>query len=376
MEHKDLIRGNQWESKNLPEKVRKHSVMLPTSLIHSNLFMLSTRNKEWLLDDFPIQSRFLPKEYSLSYTGPGLNSFDLEIMIAVVKSLEARGELNEEHFPEYAHKLLEKDKRYQALMNEEEKEEYRKEKIKNLSMMEGVFLDMTEFLSVAGLSRGGKSVENVKEALSKLSRGTLTVRTNFEDSSEDFEITERLIHTVYMNKREAFYTTISPMMFDFFKLNTSLVNTKVYRSLDSRDKARKKINANLYPLLMAYAREGVRTISIREMLIKSPYYLLKQRSLGNIKLGKLAYTLPDGKLDEKGISHKQLDKYISHNRRDILEFFKRLDDLNIIKSQIEGRGDNIEISFMIPKRLERIALELIEQEQLRLSFENSEKKED
>jgi hypothetical protein len=39
-------------------------------------------------------------------------------------------------------------------------------------------------------------------------------------------------------------------------------------------------------------------------------------------------------------------------------------------------GDNIEISFMIPKRLERIALELIEQEQLRLSFENSEKKED
>jgi hypothetical protein len=372
-EHHELIRSDEWEAKRLPDKIKKQTTLLPANLAHSNLFMFNTRNKEWLLDKFPIQSRWIPKEYSIFYTGSGLDSYDLEIMINVIKMMESREQLNEKYVQDYADKVLESDEEYQV-MPEAQKTMYRQQKIRDLNLAEGIFLEMEEFLKMAGLSKGGKTAELVKNSLSKMSRGSLTISTNFEDDREDFEITERLINYVYLPKKDAFYITLTPMMLDMFMMQTSTLNTYVMRNISQGDKSRQKIDINMYSTLMTYARDKIWEVDITHFLNKSPYYLMKQRHIGEITEGKIVYALPDGKIDEKGISEKKLNDYISNNRRDIVAFFTRLESLSVLKFQLEGRGDNTKIRFLIPKDVERIATDSIrlreEAKQLNLDLPN------
>ena len=233
---------------------------------------------------------------------------------------------------------------------------------------------MEEFVKLLGLTKGGKTNEAVKEALSQLSRGTLTLKTDFQDEREDFEVTERLIYFVYLPKTDSFYVSLTPFTFDMFLLKTSTINTHVMRNISIKKGGNKKIDAALYSMVMTYSRGQVWTIDITDLLIKSPYYLMKQRHDGVITKGKIAYSLPDGKVNEVGISMKKLHDYISNNRRDIIEFFTRLQDMGALKFQTDGRGDGLKISFLIPKDIEKIATHEIllrdEATQLGLDFKN------
>lgn len=353
-EHQALIRAEEWESKKLPNKVKKHTTLLPTNLAHSNLFMFNTRNKDWLLDDFPIISRWIPKEYSISYTGSGLDSFNLDVFLTLIKLMETRERINPKYLEDYAEKVLEFDEAYNVLIPAE-KEAYKKEKAQNYNLAEGIFLQMDEFVKLLGLTKGGKTSEAVKDALSQLSRGTLTLKTDFQDERVDFEVTERLIYFVYLPKTESFYVSITPFTFDMFLLKTSIINTHVMRNISVKKGGNKRVDAALYSMVMTYGRGKVWTIDITDLLIKSPYYLMKQRHDSVITKGKIAYALPDGKVDEVGISIKKLNDYISNNRRDIIEFFTRLQNMGVLTFQTDGRGDNLKISFLIPKDIEKLA---------------------
>lgn len=370
-DHSKLIREKELTDKKLPALVRKRTVSFPAHLAHSNLFMLSTRGRKWLLDDFPIISRWIPSGYELTYSGAGLDGLDLDVMLTVIKLMETRSSIDPRYAEDYVDKVLEGDKEYKNTPPIE-KEAYKRRKILELSLAEGVFLEMAEFYDISGISKGGQTIEMVKDSLSRLSRGTITVKTNLKEKGKDnFEMSERLLYFVYLPEKGAFYITLSPMMFDMFRLKTSIINTHVYREMSKVfEGGGKAIDTNLYTLLMSFKRNDIWSVNITELLNKSPYYLMKQRHYGEIKSGSIAYALPDGKIDEKGLTLRQLDKCIARNRKDIIEFFQRLDELEIIKSQVEGRGDDIVISFRIPKELEKIAVQKInwENEQLCLNL--------
>lgn len=372
--HTIVLRGDEWEKKRLPKRIRQHTTLVPTNLAHSNLFMFNTRGKKWLLDDFPLLSRWLPRGYNFFYSGVGLSGLDLQIMINLTKKMEDRERLNEKYIESYVDELLQSDKEYKTL-NDEEKEIYRNSLIEENQNVEGFFLQMSEFISSAEISGGGKTHDLVKESIGRLSRGIITVRTDFQDpEKEDFEISDKMLNYVYLPQRDGYFISFTTMILDMFRMQTSILNIQVMNNISNAEKGRQKTDVAMYSMLMTYAREKTWEIDLNEFLIKSPYYLLKKRNDGDIPSGSIAYTEFDGKIREKShLTIKKINSYISKNRQDIVEFFSRMEALNVLRFNVIGRGDSARIQFRLPKELEGMALKGIEfrDTQAELDFDDS-----
>ncbi|KDN94679.1 hypothetical protein [Hydrogenovibrio marinus] len=359
--HSGVLRGDELEKKKLPKRIRQHTTMVPTNLAHSNLFMFNTRGRKWLLDEFPLLSRWLPRGYNFFYSGRGLSGFDLQIMINLIKRMETREKLNEKYVESYVDEILKSDKEYKTL-SESAQKEYRQNMIDDHQNVEGFFLQMSEFISSADLSGGGKTHDLVKESISKLSRGIITVRTDFDDpEKEDFEVNDKILNYVYLPQRDAYFISFTPMILDMFRMQTSILNTQVMNNISNAEKSRQKTDVAMYSMLMTYARERTWEIDVNEFMVKSPYYLLKKRDEGLISEGSIAYTEIDGKIrDNSHLTIKKINTYISKHRQDVVEFFKRMEKLNVLQFNVIGRGDSARVQFRLSRDLEGVALAGIE----------------
>lgn len=358
-EHSNLVRSHEYDKLNLPENIRQHSALIPTNLAHSNLFLTST-HKNWMMGDFPIASRWMSNDYLLSYTGMGLDSYDLEVMLNISKEMEDRDKLNPVYFNDYIDGFLEKDEDYQNL-TPAKKEQYKKRVCEEQQHTEGFFLDLREFSQKGGFGVGGKTYEKLRNSFKKLSTGTLTVETMFKDDErENFVTSDNLIYSIYMPKREGYFITASPLVMNFFQSKTSVINTRIVENLNiAAKKSKKHLDLGLFAMLMTYAREEIWEVYLDDFLIKSPFYLLKMRDQGvePFNRGTLTFSGKENKIKDMNINERTLSSYISRARKDIKEFFAHLSELEILTYQFVGRGDNAKVQFKLNRNLEKRAVQ-------------------
>lgn len=360
-EHSFLNRAEYNEGRGLPEEIFNVTAFPPTALLHSNLFMFDTRGREWMLRRCPIFAKWLPSEFELDYTGQGLSSFDLRVMVHIIKNMEKREALNQVYMEAVINEEISKDSSYEEL-EDWQKKNYRTSVLNKFQNMEGVFLTQADFEDTVNIHSGGDSYKRIKESVLKMSSGVLRVKTNFTDGRENFERPSQLFYAHYIPERKAYYVSFPPIMMDLFGLRTSMVNMKIMTGIQAGavEKQRNGYYPSLYSMICTYSRESEFDIPLHDIMIKSPYYMMKLQHDGAIPKGSIIDVQSGSTIDGKGITMQQLKVAISKTRTSVLDTFSKFQELSMMKFVAKGRGIATRIKFRIPKALETRGMKSIE----------------
>lgn len=361
VEHSLLNRASYNEGRGLPQEIFNVTAFPPTALLHSNLFMFDTRGREWMLRRCPIFAKWLPSEFDLDYTGQGLSSYDLRVMVHIIKNMESRETLNQSYMEAIVNEEVSKDEDYQAL-EEWQKKNYRSSVLSKYQNMEGVFLTQSEFEGTVKIHSGGDSYKRITESVLKMSSGVLRVKTNFTDGRENFERPSQLFYAHYIPERKAYYVSFPPIMMDLFGLRTSMVNMQIMTGMQEGESQKQKNGyyPSLFSMLCTYSRENEAEIPLHDFMIKSPYYLMKLQDDGKIPSGSIIDVQSGSTIGGKGITMQQVKVAISKTRTSILETLGKIEELNMMKFTARGRGIATKIKFRLPKALETRGMKSIE----------------
>lgn len=353
-EHTRLLR----RQKKLPVDVQNYTVFAASSIAHSNMFLFNTNGHGWTYENFPIMSRWMPKNYEMTYSGVALDGFDLKVMLHLIKAMEDRSKPSPLLFDDYLEHLLSSDKAYQAMPNIRLKELYKKSLVQKNERMEGVFLKYSEFRDTVGICSGGKNIKMIVDSIVRMGNGVLTVTSRFTDGRSNKSIPAQLITPIYFE--DSCYVTFPPIVYELFRHQTSQINTKIMRGIDPSKKKKSFIDPGIFSMICTYARSSdkdlqAHKVPMSDFLIKSPYYLLNEQLKGGwFQEGKIINTKAGSTLNNP-LTDNQVKTAIRKTRANITKCFQNMEALGILKHTINGRGEKAEIVFVIDKKFEAIA---------------------
>ena len=351
----DLVNRGVKLEKTLPSQVKEVTLFAPSSIVHSNIFMFTTKDR-FFLNQFKIQSKWMPGTYDLYFSGEALNSFDARVILHLVKAMEARKPPSEKMLENMVNAALLQDSSYQYLTPREQmvKEEIVRNKILSL---EGIFLNQQDFYNTVKIFKTGtKDKQNLERSIKKLGRSSLEIKSKLQSGGKPaFERNTALINYTFLPDTGDYFITFPPSILEMFKLQTSMINTKVMMGLKKKlTKNNQGDNPQMFSLLVSYKREQVAKISTEDLMMKSPHYLLKLQSEGKIPKGTIISEKHGTMVGEKGLSLQAIKTQIFRQRKAIDEFFELMRELKVVKDNIQfaGKGNKRIYTFSLNKKLE------------------------
>ncbi|MEA1987831.1 MAG: hypothetical protein U9N57_01320 [Pseudomonadota bacterium] len=372
-EHSTVLR-----KKNLPEELQHYTIFTPTSLIHSNLFLFDTKNRKWMFRDFPIISRWMSKDYSLSYTGEALNVFDMKVMMHLIKSMESRTKPNESLFNSYIEQVLANDTAFNSMGDDGQvKQNYKNSILRRNEKLEGVFLKFSEFRHTVGIHGGGQNQKMIMDSIRRMENGILKIKTHFTNGRKNFETSSQLITPLFLPDTNSCYITFSPMIFDLFRYKTSQINSRIMININSSNKNKSTVDPAIFSMMCTYARgdKALHQIELSSFLIKSPYFLLDEQQNGVFGDGRII-NVESGSQVGKGLTENQVKTAIRKSRKHIIDSFKNMEELGILKHQVRGRGKNTKIVFQLEQKFETIAEQKIRSRDHKALYSETDETED
>lgn len=351
----DLVNRGVKLEKTLPSQVKEVTLFAPSSIVHSNIFMFTTKDR-FFLNQFKIQSKWMPSSYDLYFSGEALNSFDARVILHLVKAMESRKPPSEKMLENMVNAALLQDSSYQYLTPREQmvKEEIVRNKILSL---EGIFLNQQDFYNTVKIFKTGtKDKQNLERSIKKLGRSSLEIKSKLQSGGKPaFERNSALINYTFLPDTGDYFISFPPSILEMFKLQTSMINTKVMMELKKKGARHSQgDNPQMFSLLVSYKREQVAKISTEDLMMKSPHYLLKLQSEGKIPKGTIISEKYGTMVGEKGLSLQAIKTQIFRQRKAIDEFFELMRELKVVKDNIQfaGKGNKRIYTFSLNKKLE------------------------